>query len=97
MLTWVFANIVYIGIAIAVYITGFSFSMGYIQGKKYYYYDEMSRFWSTIFWPLFWVLELLWLSGPFLKWPAWYLIIYSPFWLAYDLGMYLSGARRNKE
>lgn len=95
MVTWIIANIVWVSIGAAVYAAGLSLTLGYITGKKYWQYDGSAQFWAAAFWPLFWVLEILCTSA--VKWAAWYCIRYSPFWLAFDLGMWLSGARRQSE
>lgn len=86
-----------------VWSTGFSFTYGYIRGKKFfntYYWGEnrFAMFWASFFWLLFWFFYgggkiLCALHDPF-----WiltnFLIKYSPFMLAYEAGLYLA---RGKE
>lgn len=97
MLTWIVANIVYVAIGLAVYFFGLCLTWGYLVGKGWfrnrYYDDGTTEFWLTVIWPLFWVAWLFWNTRSFF----WYFVRYSPFWLAYDFGMYLSGASRESQ
>lgn len=94
MLDWIIANIVYVSIGLAVYFFVACFTSGYLVGKGWFrnsYYDDGTTE-ICVIWPLFWVAWFFWNTRSFF----WYFVRYSPFWLAYDFGMYLSGARRDK-
>jgi hypothetical protein len=88
-------NFVAIIIVATIYFFGFSFTMGFIAGKEWfrnrYYADDTTEFWLTCIWPLFWMGWFFFNT----RWFFWYFVRYSPFWLAYDFGMYLAGAKRN--
>lgn len=85
-----------------VWSTGFSFTYGYIRGKKFFntnWYGEnkFAMFWSSFLFPLFWTFHGMWLlKDPFYI-VTQFLIKWSPFILAYEFGLYISGDSKKEE
>lgn len=101
---WAFALAYWVHtlIVAVVWSTGFSFTYGYIRGKKFFdsnYYGEnkFAMFWLSFLFPVFWLFHGLWeLRDPFYVITQ-FLIKYSPFMLAYEFGLYISGGKEEEK
>jgi hypothetical protein len=101
-LAFLVAYWIHILVVATVWSTGFSFSYGYIRGKKFFntnYWGEnkFAMFWSSFLFPLFWLFHGMWLlKDPFYAITQ-FLIRYSPFMLAYEFGLYISGGKEEEK
>lgn len=93
---------IHILVVSVVWPTGFSFTYGYIRGKKFfntYYFGEnrFAMFWSSFLFPVFWLIHGAWkLKDPFYILTQ-FLIKWSPFMLAYEAGLYLARGKEEEK